>query len=196
METAVDKGWVCTEQHTLGWLRGQLCQLLGALDIPLLLRMHRAWIADDTAALRHWNRWLLAAREAAELYAEDCQMGGSLLKLLPELGLARARIWPEEEMSSFALAFALASVEWGVSAEEAARGYAWAWCENQVAAAVKLIPLGQTAGQRTLLALAEAIPETVSRAAILEDDAIGQVAPGFAMACALHETQYTRLFRS
>lgn len=196
LETAVEEGWVKTEQCALGWIRGQLRHMLGMLDIPLLLRLHRAWSGNDAESLRRWNRWLLASREAAELHAEDCQMGGSLKKLLPELGIVRARAWPEEAACSFALMFALAAVEWGISAEEAAHGYAWAWCENQVAAAVKLIPLGQTAGQRTLLALAEAIPEIVTRAAAMEDDDIGQVSPAFAMACALHETQYTRLFRS
>src|SRR5688572_7054636 len=146
--------------------------MLGALDLPVLLRMYKAWTDNDMQALRYWNSWLLAARETAELYAEDCQMGGSLMKLLPELGIARARDWPAEEKSSFALMFALA------------------------AAAIKLIPLGQTAGQRTLLALAGAIPEIVSAATRVQDEDIGQMSPAFALACALHETQYTRLFRS
>lgn len=196
METAVEQGWVRTEPSALAWIGGQLRHMLGALDLPVLLRMHKAWLNDDTESVRYWNRWLLAAREAAELRAEDGQMGSALRRLLPELGIARARAWPESEACAFALMFALAAAEWGISAEEAARGYAWAWCENQVAAAVKLIPLGQTAGQRTLLALAGEIPAIAACAAALEDEAIGQVAPAFAIACALHETQYTRLFRS
>jgi urease accessory protein len=196
LETAVETGWVRNEQQALAWIGGQLRRMLGALDLPVLLRMHKAWCDDDQAGLVLWNRWLLAARESAELYAEDCQMGGSLRKLLPELGLARARAWPAEEKCSFALMFALATADWKISAQEAACGYVWAWCENQVAAAVKLIPLGQTAGQRSLLALAEAIPEIVAHAADMEDEDIGQLSPAFAIACALHETQYTRLFRS
>jgi urease accessory protein len=196
METAVEKTWIHTEQQVLDWMRGQMRQMLAALDVPLLLRMHKAWSDNDIEALHRWNRWLLAARESAELYAEDCQMGGSLRKLLPELGIDRARTWPAAEKSSFASMFALAAADWGISADAAACGYAWAWCENQVAAAIKLIPLGQTAGQRSLQALANEIPATVSRAAQLQDEDIGQVSPAFAIACALHETQYTRLFRS
>lgn len=194
METAVEQAWVKTEQCALGWMEGQLRHMLGALDLPLLLRMHKAWSDDDMPALRFWNSWLLAAREAAELYAEDCQMGGSLRRLLPELGIMRT--WPAEEKCSFALMFALAAAEWGISPIDAACGYAWAWCENQVAAAIKLVPLGQTAGQRSLLALADAIPGVVSRAEQMQDENIGQLSPAFAIACALHETQYTRLFRS
>jgi urease accessory protein len=196
LETAVESGWVRNEQQALAWIGGQLRQLLGALDLPVLSRLHKAWSADDQEALLYWNRWLLAARESAELYAEDCQMGGSLQKLLPALGVVRARAWPTEEKCSFALMFALAAAEWGISAQETACGYAWAWCENQMAAAVKLIPLGQTAGQRSLLALANEIPSIVADAAQIQDEFIGQLSPAFAIACALHETQYTRLFRS
>jgi urease accessory protein len=194
METAVEHAWVKTEQCALGWIRGQLHQMLGTLDLPVLLRMHKAWLDSDMQALHYWNSWLLAARESAELYAEDCQMGGSLRKLLPELGITRS--FPVEEKCSFALMFALAAAEWGITPADAACGYAWAWCENQVAAALKLIPLGQTAGQRSLLALANEIPGIVTHAARLQDEEIGQVSPAFAIACALHETQYTRLFRS
>jgi urease accessory protein len=196
LEMAVEAEWVRSEQEAFAWIGGQLRHMLGSLDLPVLLRMHAAWMNEDMQAVGHWNSWLLAAREAAELYAEDCQMGGSLKKLLPELGIVRARHWPAEEKCSFALMFALAAAEWGIPAMDAAGGYAWAWCENQVAAAIKLIPLGQTAGQRTLLALAKLIPEVVADAARLQDEDIGQMAPAFAIACALHETQYTRLFRS
>ncbi|HEX5055992.1 MAG TPA: urease accessory UreF family protein [Gammaproteobacteria bacterium] len=196
METAVENGWVKTEQCVLHWIKGQLRHMLGALDLPVLLRMHKAWVDGDMRALDYWNSWLLAAREASELHAEDCQMGGSLKKLLPELGIPRARDWPAEDKCSFALMFALAAAEWEIPGTDAAAGYAWAWCENQVAAAIKLIPLGQTAGQRTLLALADAIPEVAGSASRLQDEDIGQMSPAFAVACALHETQYTRLFRS
>ncbi|HEY3488267.1 MAG TPA: urease accessory UreF family protein [Gammaproteobacteria bacterium] len=199
LETAVENGWVKTEQCALGWIRGQMNHMLAALDVPILLRMHKAWSDGDMQTLRYWNSWLLAARESAELYAEDCQMGGSLQKLLPELGITRGEkcsLWPAQERCSFALMFALAAAQWGISADDAACGYIWAWCENQVAAAIKLIPLGQTAGQRTLLALVGDIRQVVARAKETTDEAIGALTPAFAMACALHETQYTRLFRS
>jgi urease accessory protein len=70
------------------------------------------------------------------------------------------------------------------------------WTENQVAAAIKLIPLGQTAGQRMLYATAALLPEVVARALAVEDDDIGQSATALAIASARHETQYTRIFRS
>jgi urease accessory protein len=65
-----------------------------------------------------------------------------------------------------------------------------------VLAAVKAVPLGQTDGQRLLLALGDRIASTVGRAQVLEDDDLANFAPGLALLSARHETQYTRIFRS
>ena len=70
------------------------------------------------------------------------------------------------------------------------------WAENQVLAAIKLIPLGQTAGQKILSSVIKIIPDQVLTGLSLNDEEIGYTAPGQAIASALHETQYTRLFRS
>ena len=85
---------------------------------------------------------------------------------------------------------------WQVPIEEALAAYLWAWAENQVMAALKAVPLGQTSGQRILLALGERIPGIVQRAMTLGDDAVSNFAPAFAIASCCHETQYSRLFRS
>ena len=65
----------------------------------------------------------------------------------------------------------------------------WAWLENQVMAAVKAVPLGQTAGQRMLLALGAKLHD-------VNEEEPGNFAPGLAMLSSFHETQYSRLFRS
>ena len=74
-------------------------------------------------------------------------------------------------------------------------GYLWAWVENQVSAAIKLVPLGQTAGQRMLAALSSCC-RIADEATRMSDDELGNCAPGLAIASCLHETQYTPLFRS
>jgi urease accessory protein len=81
-------------------------------------------------------------------------------------------------------------------AEECALAYAWAWAENQVTAAVKLLPLGQSAGQRLLESLRQRIPSLLDIAARAQDEDIGGATPGAMLASCWHETQYTRLFRS
>ena len=92
--------------------------------------------------------------------------------------------------------FALAAVHWQIPLLDSAMGYLWAWTENQVAAAIKLVPLGQVAGQRILSAALESIPGLIDQGLALAEDDIGALAPGLAISSALHETQYTRLFRS
>ena len=74
--------------------------------------------------------------------------------------------------------------------------YAWAWAENQVLAAVKLVPLGQSAAQRMLHALCARIPLLVERAHELTDSDIGISTALSAVASGRHETQYSRLFKS
>ncbi len=63
-------------------------------------------------------------------------------------------------------------------------------------AAIKLVPLGQSAGQRLLGQLIERIPEIVETAATIDDDDIGIGSPMQGIASARHESQYSRLFRS
>ena len=88
------------------------------------------------------------------------------------------------------------SAQWHIDVREALLAYLWAWLENQVMAALKAIPLGQTDGQRMLLELGETLPAIVDAAAALDDEEIGSFVPGLAMASSRHETQYSRLFRS
>jgi urease accessory protein len=92
--------------------------------------------------------------------------------------------------------FSLAAAHWQIPLTETLMGFAWSWYENQVAAAIKSVPLGQTAGQRMLSSAIEKIPKVVTIALEIRDEDIGALAPAFAIGSALHETQYTRLFRS
>ncbi len=193
LEYAVLAGWVRDEASTAEWIGGQLRHTLQNLDIPVFARLYRAWAEGDEAGREHWNAFLLAARESAELGAEDRYLGTALARLLADLGIP---VRPAERPWSFATAFALATLRFGIALEEAAQAYAFVWCAELVAAAVKLVPLGQTAGQRLLLGLGAMIPAAVRTGCALDDDDLGASAPSLGIASALHETQYTRLFRS
>ena len=65
-----------------------------------------------------------------------------------------------------------------------------------IGAAVKAMPLGQSAGQRMLARLAREIPIAVAHALSLADDERQAFSPMLAILSARHETQYSRLFRS
>lgn len=185
------EGKVHDERTALAWLQDLLAHSIARLDLPILARVHHAWSVRDEAAVRRLSRSLEARRETAELRFEDMAMGRALAQLLANLGLTV----PDRRLP-FASAFAIAAVSWSIPVADACAGYAWSWCEAQVAAAVKLIPLGHSAGQRMLLELGEQIPTAVAEAAACGDDEIGASLPGLAIASSLHETQYTRLFRS
>lgn len=180
------------EPSTLAWLREPLHHGSAALDLPVLLRAHRAWTRGEATTVARLSRELEARRDTAELRFEDMAMGGALTQLLVNLG----EPLPPAPRLPFASAFAVACANWRIAEEDACAGFAWAWCESQVAAAVKLVPLGHMAGQRVLLALGDEISTAVAAASALTDDDIGATLPGLAIASAPHETQYTRLFRS
>ena len=92
--------------------------------------------------------------------------------------------------------FALATARYAIPTSAALAGYAFAWAEATTSAAVRLVPLGQSAGQRLLAAAGDEIPAVVERARALDDDELAATAPGQAIASALHEALYSRLFRS
>jgi urease accessory protein len=196
LEYAVHSQWVTDETSALSWIEGLAHRAVGTLDLPVLLRIHSGWSGNDVAAVKQWSAKLIAARESAEARAEDRHMGQSLAKILSELRMAQAREWITDDAATFATLFSLAAQQWSIGAEAMATGYLWAWTENQVIAAVKLIPLGQTAGQRVLDKLVQGIPAIVAAAFTTPDEMIGVSAPAQGMAIALHETQYSRLFRS
>lgn len=222
LETAIEKNWVCNEPEAQNWIKGILQDSLGMLDAPIIIRLYQAWQTNDLNALNQWNQFLLASRESSELYLEDQQMGRALWRLLNDI-LPASRGTPEDtseviglegskqsieninqyrelvkqiESPGYAVIFSLATVVWNIPVNDSIRGFLWSWCENQVAASIKLVPLGQTAGQRILSALIPSINDSVSKALELSDDEIGTLAPGFSIASAQHEVQYSRLFRS
>ena len=200
LEYAVECGWVKDETTALDWIDGLASASLGTLDLPVLGRLHAAWRQDATQDVLRWNAFLIASRETEELRAEDRHLGSALLRVLIELELS-TEIFPLNAANtppgvSHASAFAFACARWNVAPCDCSLTYAWAWVENQVLAAVKLVPLGQSAAQRMLHALCARIPLLVERALKLADSDIGISAALSAVASGRHETQYSRLFKS
>lgn len=196
MECAVADGWLTTSEDVGEWLAGIMNNTLQYLDMPIQVRLYDAWQCGDQAILDYWRLRLPAYRETHELRLEDRQCGQALARLLVSLGFEEMQNWSRDPDTSLAAVFAFAACKWGVSKEQALAGYLWSWLENQVLCAVKLVPLGQVAGQKLLLSLAENIPAIVERALKLNDDDIGGGTFSLALASSRHEMQYSRLFRS
>lgn len=202
LESAIENQWVTNEAQSYHWIKGILSSSLAQLDAPVFLRFKQAWLEHDMSALVFWNQFLQASRESSELLAEDIQMGKALMKLLNDLEQNNSQ-WVRYHKQltaikplSYLLVFSLAAQIWKINNIDALIGFLWSWCENQVAAAIKLVPLGQTAGQRILSQLMSDIEQAADHAQTINDKEIGSVAQGLSILSAQHEFQYSRLFRS
>ena len=199
LEAAVEAGIVRDAASAERWIGDVLAYALARLEAPLWWRLHAAWSARDLERVAYWNALFVSTRESAELRAETLQMGYSLQRLLLEIGEFDARSLDglrDIKEITLPAAYAYAVVQWEIPARSALLAYLWAWLENQVMAALKSVPLGQTDGQRLLLALSQQLPGMVDAACALADDELCNYAPGLAILCSRHETQYSRLFRS
>ena len=196
LEAAVEAGIVRDAPGAERWIGDVLALSVRGMEAPVFLRLAGAWTAGDMEGVQRWNVEFVASRETAELRAETLQMGYSLCRLLRELGLEGAQKLAAIDEPAYPTAFTFAVAAWGIDAREALGAYLFAWIENQVLAALKSVPLGQTDAQRMLLALSQRIPAAVEGAAAMKDDELSNLAPGLALLSARHETQYSRIFRS
>lgn len=199
LESAVEAGVVGDRTMAQNWIGDALDNSIARVEAPIFLRLIESWRAHDYAAVARWNGLFLASRETSELRSETLQLGYSLGKLLVELEgtdeKTRAQLVGLEEVS-LPTAFACAAAQWNIPTQSALVAYLWSWVENQVMAAVKLVPLGQTDGQRILWAIGEKLLMVAERARSIDDDNIGAFTPRLTILSSRHETQYSRLFRS
>ena len=186
LEPAVTLGLVTDEASAARWVLGLLAGPLTTLDLAVFGRIHRAFGAGDAGDAWRWNDFLMASRSTAELQAEDRHLGAALGRVLVTLGIADVDLDAGPAKSAaptFVSMFALATARWKIDLRPALEAFAFAWAQAQTSAAVRLVPLGQSAGVRILADVARAIPPLVDRALAIDDDDIGGggAAPGGAV---------------
>ncbi|MCV2369379.1 urease accessory protein UreF [Roseateles oligotrophus] len=200
LESAVEHGLVRDEASAAEWLSQQLALTQTRGDLALAARALPAWREGDLPALKRLNDWVLQTRETAELRLQSEQMGRSLLDWLRNHHTASAEQIEQCRalgQPTYPLVMALALAGSGAALADALLAYAFGWAENMVGAAIKSVPLGQSAGQRILARLAAEMPQAVAQAMTLaERDQRQAFSPMLAILSARHETQYSRLFRS
>ena len=201
LETATEEAWLKNVDDTYDWLTLQLRYNLGYTDLPLLIRMLNALQNKDHSALQQLNAIALSLRETKEFRLNDVATGQALMRVLKGLKAGVEKVALDEFLQteteiSFISAFAIAAHQWQIKQQDACLGYAWSWLENQVAAATKLVPLGQTESQQLLERIQPSILTVIELANDCDDDELGASLPLLSVASCWHEHQYSRLFRS
>ena len=198
LETAVDSARAATESEATCWLVDQLHLTLARSELPIVAQAIGAWCDEDTQRIRELNAWVLQTRESSELRAQVEQMGKSLLDWLRNHTTATAdqiAVLAAQD-PTYPIAYALAASATQAPLRDCLLTYAFGWAENMVQAAIKSVPLGQSAGQRILSALTAEVPAAIDHALSLNDDTRQAFSPMLAILSSQHEVQYSRLFRS
>ena len=195
LEAAVELAGVNTETAAANWLADQLHLALARGDLAVVAQAIEAWRTGDRERIGQLNAWVMQTRESAEFLLQTMQMGHSFVEWLKLHHSDAASIFANGPVG-YPIAFAFAAERAGASVRDGCLAFAFGWAENMIGAAVKAVPLGQSAGQRMLGRLAAEIPDAVERAMALSDDERQAFAPMLAILSAQHETQYSRLFRS
>ncbi len=193
LESIHELGHLSDENSCIDYLVGLMHSSVVHLELPLFMRMLTALAAGDRNAAAEHSAYLLAARESRELQEQERQMGRALSRVLGDLHPEHCSNWTP---TTFSEALAAACVIYQVEEDDAADLLVYTWLEQQVSALCRMIPLGPIAGQRVLHHVLLEAPQAVASGRALPDEQIGASAPLLALASALHETQYTRIFRS
>ncbi|GAA6618425.1 urease accessory protein UreF [Scytonema sp. NUACC26] len=197
LETLVENSTIKDSVTLQHWVEAELRYGAIRLDGAVMVRAYKCMKIGDLKELSYWNSWLSAARETEELRASSWQMGRSLVRLLIELIPQLVPITDAVgNPCNYAVAFGIAAAYWNIEVQAALLAYLHSWASNLITAGVKLIPLGQTAGQQVLLSLQELLVVATGEIMELEDDNLSCCSWGLSLASMAHETQYTRLFRS
>ncbi|MGE0805815.1 MAG: urease accessory protein UreF [Burkholderiaceae bacterium] len=198
METACELGQVRDAASAAAWIESLWTWSVLPRELPTVQAAWDALQAGDLAALRAVHERFVASGDCAEARAETMQVGAALQRWLRALrsgGDLPSGVNPAVAAALDAgrwcapIAFALCACAQGLPCRAASLGWGWSWLENQVQAAVKLVPLGQSDGQRVLVALRPRLFDPIP-------DEPWSFMPLAALCGMRHERQYTRLFRS
>ncbi len=195
LEAGVEWAGLAGEAQAAEWIADQLHLSLARGDLAVVAQSIPAWRSGDAKRVHALNAWVLQTRESAEFLLQTEQMGRSFVEWL-KLHHGDVADAFDGLPITYPVAFAFAAGRTQASARDGCLAFAFGWAENMVGAAVKSVPLGQSAGQRMLGRLAEEIPRAVDHALTLGDDERQAFTPMLAVYSARHETQYSRLFRS
>ena len=199
IEWAVEVGDIKDAETLKSWLGVMLTEGGGFCDAVLFAQAHRALAGEDDNALREVAELAAAFAPSKERHLETTAQGNAFVEATRAAWGCAAierlkELW--DGPVAYPVAVATAAAGHGIALEPALAAYLQAVAANWVSAGVRLIPLGQSDGQRVLAGLEADVTATVVRALAAALDDLGSSAFRAELASARHETQYTRLFRS
>jgi len=202
LEQAVEAGLVTDAEALTDWVGAALAHGPGRLDADLFRLAWQAVDGDDAAALHAVAERAALLRGTAELALESAAQGAAFRRAVadawpapgPSRWLAVLAESPAE--ASYAVAVGAVAAASGLALRPSLAAFLHAQAANLVSAGVRLIPLGQTHGQRALAALEAEVLLAVDASLARPEADIGSATPLIDLCSMLHETQYTRLFRS
>jgi urease accessory protein len=199
LESALEAGLVTDAATLTAWLDDILRFGTGRSDGILLAAAWRAARAGDGAALAEIAELAAAFQPAAELALESTAQGRAF-------AMVTAASWPCTALGqldaawsgplAYPVAVGVAAAGHGIPLATALPAYLHGFVANLVSAGVRLIPLGQTDGQRAIAGLEGAVHAVAQAAAAAELDELAGNTFRNDWCAMRHETQHTRLFRS
>lgn len=192
VESAIETGLITDEKSCLDFLTDTLELVIKQYELPMLKQMLAALQAEDDTRFLELAEQYLASRETNELLLETTQIAHAFNAWLRDV-LNKDTIL--EQNYGFLPLFAKLVQILDISTEDTLTAYGFTQLENLVLAAVKTVPLGQMAGQRILWQLQTDLAKVVAE--VMDNRVhINASMPNLAILSSLHETQYSRLFRS
>jgi len=200
LEYAVETGSIATAQDLTDWVRTIISDGSGRIDSDLFCAAHQACLFGNDQLLDEIHELALALRGTSEMALESSAQGKAFNTTRAQL----AGDAPEKNDVPYAIAVAIAAAQEKLALRATLTAFLHAVVSNLVSAGVRLVPLGQTDGQRCILGLEQVILEATDNALKRQTenqdvdliDYVGAAAPMVDWASMKHETQYTRLFRS
>ncbi|MGH8060239.1 MAG: urease accessory protein UreF [Candidatus Entotheonellia bacterium] len=202
LETYAQEGLISDATTLQSWLEAILRHSVhGSHLLPVALA-YRAAAAADWAQLQHLDERLTAMKHARELREASLKIGQRLLELArhlwPGSAIEELYIWRRQGALAGHHAVAFGVLGWTLELGERvtveAAGYTW--LGGMISAALRLLPLGQSAGQRVLLYLLTLLPGIADTISHQSWDDLTSAAPGLDIRAMRHERLYSRLFQS
>jgi urease accessory protein len=196
IESAIENKWIQNEDDAYNWILEQLKIGITYTDLAILWQLNLAYSNQNVQLADKLNAILLACRESKELRNEEINRGKAFFSLLNNLDLKIPNNWLKMVKNNHLLGYVLYANLYKINIQDVINAYAWGWIENQVLSVVKILPLGQNAGQKLLHKLLLEAPKTLEKISKISIDEIGLSQFSLAIISSKHETQWSRIFRS